>query len=311
MTYTPLRVVYMGTPAFAVPALDALFNDSMIDLVGVYAQPPRPAGRGYKLTLSPVHHRAHELGVPVFHPESLKQAATQEDLRALNPDLIVVAAYGLLLPRAVLEIPRHGCFNIHGSLLPRWRGAAPIQRAILAGDSETGITIMKMDVGLDTGDMILKGSTPIDGKTSQHLYEELSQMGARLIIEATHQLIQNTLTYTPQPTHGVTYAQKMTKEEGCIDWRLPASIIERHIRAFTPWPGSWFIWEGQTIKVLEAKIVTVSKEARPGTVVDKNLTIACGDQGLELKRVQRAGKPAMDALDFQRGAAIPEGSVLC
>lgn len=302
------RVVYMGTPDFAVPALMALHSEPSIEVVAVYTQPPRPKGRGYHLMPSPVHQKADDLHIPVYHPETLRNEAAQQALRDLHPDLIVVAAYGLILPKAVLDIPPYGCFNIHGSLLPRWRGAAPIQRSILAGDKETGITIMKMDVGLDTGDMILKSATSTEAKTSDDLYQELALLGANLITKAVHQLLDGTIVYEKQPEDGVTYAQKLNKEEGLLDWRLPADVLERQIRAFTPWPGCWFLWNDQMIKVLKAEVVKGDSASRPGVVLDKDLTIACGKDTLRLLRVQRAGKPQMDVAEFQKGAKITVGT---
>lgn len=310
MTQKPLRLVYMGTPDFAVPALECLHKDSYVQMVGVYTQPPRPSGRGYKVTPSPVHQKAESLGIPVFFPASLKGEKETETLRALQPDLIIVAAYGLILPRAVLDIPPLGCFNIHGSLLPRWRGAAPIQRAILAGDTDTGVTIMKMDVGLDTGDMILVNTTPIAHKTSADLYCELAHMGADLTIKVVHQLLDGSIKFTKQPEEGVTYAQKINKEEGLLDWSVPASILLQQIRAFTPWPGSWFELKGHTVKVLQAEVVSFKGTVVPGTIVDQNLTIACGENALRIQRLQPAGKPAMDATAFQNGAHLKVGQCL-
>ncbi len=310
MTQKPLRLVYMGTPDFAVPALEALHKDTSVHVVGVYTQPPRPRGRGYKVTPSPVHQKADSLGLPVFFPSSLKGIDAQEVLRKLQPDLIIVAAYGLILPRAVLDIPILGCINIHGSLLPRWRGAAPIQRAILAGDTKTGVTIMKMDVGLDTGDMILAESTPIANKTSTDLYIELAHMGADLIIKTVHQLLEGSIQFSKQPEKGVTYAQKINKEEGLLDWAVPASVLFQQIRAFTPWPGSWFEFKGQIIKVLKAEVVPFEDTVAPGTIVDQDLTIACGKDALRIQRLQPAGKPAMDAGAFQNGAHLKVGECL-
>ncbi|MBX9697247.1 MAG: methionyl-tRNA formyltransferase [Alphaproteobacteria bacterium] len=310
MTQKPLRLVYMGTPDFAVPALEALHKDASVHMVGVYTQPPRPRDRGYKVTPSPVHQKAESLGLPVFFPPSLKGIDAQEVLRNLKPDLIIVAAYGLILPRAVLDIPILGCINIHGSLLPRWRGAAPIQRAILAGDTKTGVTIMKMDVGLDTGDMILAKSTPIDNKTSTDLYIELAHMGADLIIKTVHELLEGSIKFSKQTEEGVTYAQKINKEEGLLDWTIPASVLLQQIRAFTPWPGSWFELKGQIIKVLEAEVVQFEDTVVPGTIVDQDLTIACGKDALRIQRLQPAGKPAMDAEAFQNGTHLKVGQCL-
>ncbi|MCB2057542.1 MAG: methionyl-tRNA formyltransferase [Novosphingobium sp.] len=301
-----MKIIFMGTPDFAVPALKALVAAGH-EVVAAYTQPPRPGGRrGKELTSTPVHRAAEELGIPVRHPSSLKGAEEQAAFTALNADLAVVAAYGLILPQAVLDAPSHGCLNIHASLLPRWRGAAPIQRAILAGDEEAGATIMQMEAGLDTGPMLALTRTPIDGKTAGELIEELAELGANLMVEVLANLPAH--ASEPQPTEGVTYARKIDKAEARIDWSQGAEAIERQIRAFAPTPGAWFELEGERCKVLAADLVDGS--GLPGTVLDVRLTIACGTGALRPVRVQRAGKPAMAAEDLLRGWAIAPGARL-
>jgi methionyl-tRNA formyltransferase len=303
-----LRLAYMGTPDFAVPALRALI-DAGHDIVCVYSQPPRRAGRGRKMLASAVHQFADAQGLAVRTPESLRDDAVQAAFAALDLDAAVVAAYGLILPRPVLAAPRLGCFNIHASLLPRWRGAAPIHRALLAGDTQSGITIMAMDEGLDTGPVIVARTVPIgDDMTASALHDILAERGARLIVEALDAVADGTATTTPQPADGVTYAAKLTRDEGRIDWRNPAPVLARAVRAYTPWPGAWFEHRGARIKVLNA--VPVEGGAAPGTVLDDRLTIACGDGALRLVRVQRAGRGAVDAHAFMRGYDLPVGTIL-
>ena len=303
-----MRLAFMGTPDFSVPILTAL-NAAGHDIACVYAQPPRPAGRGQKERLSPVHEKAASLGIPVRTPRSLKSPEEHEAFRALRLDAAVVAAYGLILPLPILEAPRFGCLNVHASLLPRWRGAAPIQRAILAGDAESGITIMQMDVGLDTGAMMLEERLPITAATTgQSLHDSLSMMGARLIVRALAELEAGTLVGRPQPDEGVTYAAKLDKEEGRLDWRRPAVELERAVRAFFPWPGSWLVHQGERIKVLTASLAQGT--GAPGTVLDDRLTIACGGGALRLDKVQRAGRGPMGAEEFLRGYALPAGTAL-
>jgi methionyl-tRNA formyltransferase len=297
-----MRLIFMGTPDFAVPTLDALVEAGH-DVVAVYSQPPSRSGRGKKERPSPVHTRAQALGIEVRHPVSLKGAEEQAAFAALQADAAVVAAYGLLLPQAVLDAPRHGCLNVHGSLLPRWRGAAPIHRAVQAGDAETGITIMRMEAGLDTGPMLLKGTTPIDRKTTDELHDELAAMGARLMVEALAQL--GTLEAEPQDDALATYAPKISKAEAKLDFSRPAKVLEREVRAFAPFPGSWFDLEGERIKLLRAELVEA--EGAPGTVLDDQLTIACGECALRPVTLQRAGKPAMTLADFLRGNAVAAG----
>ena len=298
-----VKIIFMGTPDFAVPALKALVAAGH-EVVAAYTQPPRPGGRrGKELTSTPVHRAAEELGIPVRHPSSLKGAEEQAAFTALNADLAVVAAYGLILPQAVLDAPSHGCLNIHASLLPRWRGAAPIQRAILAGDEEAGATIMQMEAGLDTGPTLALARTPIDGKTAGELTEELAELGANLMVEVLANLPAH--ASEPQPTEGVTYAHKIDKAEARIDWSQGAEAIERQIRAFAPVPGAWFELEGERCKVLAADLVDGT--GPPGTVLDVRLTIACGTGALRPQQVQRAGKPAMAAEDLLRGWEITPG----
>ena len=304
----PLRIVFMGTPDFAVPALAAL-HESGHEIVAVYSQPPRRAGRGKKPRPGPVHLKAEALGVPVLTPTSLRNVEAQVAFDAHKADLAVVAAYGLILPQPILDAPRLGCFNIHASLLPRWRGAAPIHRAIMAGDAETGVTIMRMDAGLDTGDMALIGRTPISPlDTTQSLHDRLAAMGAKLMVDTASRLTAGTLALTPQPEGGITYAAKIDKAEAHIDWTRPAEETERLIRALTPFPGAWFETAGERVKVHRA-LLTIG-EGLPGTIVDDDLTVQCGAGRLQLVSLQRAGKRAMDATEFQRGKPIPAGTVL-
>jgi methionyl-tRNA formyltransferase len=296
----------MGTPDFSVPILAALLNAGH-DVVCVYSQPPRPAGRGHKEQLTPVHAFAAGKGIEVRTPLSLKSPEEQQTFAALDLEMAVVAAYGLILPKAVLAAPRHGCLNVHASLLPRWRGAAPIQRAILAGDAETGITIMQMDVGLDTGDMLLRRSVAITPETTaSSLHDQLAALGARMIVEAVADYAE--LAPVKQPEDGVTYAHKLAKDEGRMDWSRPAVELERQVRGLTPWPGVWCELGSERLKVLAAQVTAGS--GTPGTTLDDALTVAGGDGALRLTRVQRAGKAPMAAGDLLRGFAIPKGTVL-
>ena len=305
MTY---RIAFMGTPDFSVPALAALIEAGH-EVACVYTQPPRPAGRGKHDRPSPVHHFAAEQRIEVRHPESLRGEDEQAAFAALDLDLAVVAAYGLILPKPILEAPRLGCLNIHASLLPRWRGAAPIQRAILAGDRISGVTIMRMDEGLDTGPMLLRESLSIGPKTDAgRLHDELSAMGARMIVEALAKLEAGRMEETPQGSEGVTYAAKIDKAETRIDWARPAAEIERQMRAFAPAPGAWFELEDERIRALAGKVTRDRGE--PGTVLDDILTVACGEGAIRLEMVQRAGKGAMEAAAFLRGRAVPKGTVL-
>ena len=300
-----MRIVFMGTPDFAVPTLEALVHAAH-EVVCVYTQPPRRAGRGKKLQPTPVHQAAERLGIEVRHPASLKSRQEKDAFAALDVDVGVVAAYGLILPQAVLDAPEHGCLNVHASILPRWRGAAPIQRAILAGDTGTGVTIMQMEAGLDTGPMLATVRTPIDRKTAGELTDELARKGAQLMVGTLRDLA----IHIPlaQDDEGATHAPKIDKAEARLDWTQDAAQVERQVRAFTPWPGAFFEHEDTRVKVLAAQIAEGSGD--PGTVLDDELTVACGSGALRLTRVQRAGKPAMDTADFQRGRAIAQGAHL-
>ncbi|EKE75834.1 methionyl-tRNA formyltransferase [Oceanibaculum indicum] len=305
---TRLRLAFMGTPDFSVPALKALIAAGH-EIAAVYSQPPRPAGRGHKLTPSPVHAYAESQGIDVRTPKSLRNAEAQAAFAALNLDCAVVVAYGLILPKPILDAPRLGCVNIHASLLPRWRGAAPIQRAIQAGDAESGVTIMQMDEGLDTGPMLLSEAVPITAETTgQSLHDALSDMGGRMIVAALDGLDTGTLKPVAQPEAGVTYAAKLTREEALLDWTKPAAELERQIRAFDPWPGSFFLHQGERLKVLKAELANGS--GTPGTVLDEALTVACGAGALRLLRVQRPGKAAMEADALLRGYPLPKGTIL-
>ena len=300
-----MRIVFMGTPEFAVPTLRALLAAGH-EVVAVYSQPPRPAGRGKKLQPSPVHLAALDAGLVVHTPVSLKGADEQAAFAALDADLAVVAAYGLILPPAVLAAPRHGCLNVHGSILPRWRGAAPVQRAILAGDAETGVTIMQMERGLDTGPMLACVRTPIADKTAGELSAELAEIGAQAMVAVLADLPGHPAV--PQPDEGVTYAAKIDKAESRLDFALPAIELERRVRAFAPAPGAYFELEGERYRVLAAQCVEGS--GAPGTVLDAQLTIACGSGALRPTLVQRAGRPAMDSAALLRGRAIAAGTRL-
>jgi methionyl-tRNA formyltransferase len=300
-----MRIVFMGTPAFAVPTLMAL-HEAGHDIAAAYTQPPRPAGRGKQLVASPVHQAANGLGIEVRHPETLRDMEAHADFLSLEPDVAVVAAYGLMLPQLILVGPPHGCLNVHASLLPRWRGAAPIQRAILAGDAMTGVTIMQMEAGLDTGPMLATARVPVEDKTSGELHAELAEIGARLMVETLAQLDQ--LKPEPQPELGATYAAKIDKGETRIDWTKSAELLEREVRAFAPFPGSWLELDGERIKLLKAR--TIGVNGAPGTVLDDEFTVACGDAALRPLTVQRAGKPAMSAEEFLRGKPVPVVTVL-
>ena len=298
-----LRIVFAGTPEFAVPPLEAL-HAAGHHLAAVYTQPDRPAGRGQALTASPVKRRALEFGLPVEQPATLKAEPAVQRLRDYAPDLMVVVAYGLILPQAVLDVPRLGCWNIHASLLPRWRGAAPIQRAILAGDALTGITIMQMDAGLDTGPMLLVREVPIGpGETAGGLHDRLSRAGAEAIVAAVSEWQAGRLTARPQPGEGATYAAKLRKEEARIDWTLPAAAIERQVRAFNPWPVAETTWDGRQLRIWEAECEPAATpgDAAPGTVLETGsgrIVVATGDGGLRLRRVQVAGRRAVSAAEF-------------
>ena len=301
----------MGTPAFAVPTLDALCASGH-SIAAVYTQPPRAAERGRKVRPTPVAVRAEAAGIQVMTPASLKPEEAQTAFAALDADLAVTVAYGLILPPAVLAAPRLGCINAHASLLPRWRGAAPIQRAIMAGDTETGVTIMRVDEGLDTGPILMAERVPIGpATTGGALHDTLAALSARLVVEAVDALATGTLAETPQPSEGATYAAKFEKHEAAIDWRAPAAHIERTVRALAPRPGAWFEHVGERIKVLSAEIASAVTDVPPGTVIDGAFTIACGEgSALRPTRLQRAGKAAMDRDAFLRGFPIEAGTRL-
>jgi len=304
-----LRLAFMGTPDFSVPILAALRAVGH-EVVYVYSQPPRPAGRGQKPQPSPVQRAAEEAGIPTRTPAKL-DAGEVEYFRALNLDAAVVAAYGLILPKSVLTAPRLGCLNVHASLLPRWRGAAPIQRAILAGDSETGVTIMQMDEGLDTGPMLLSEAVPVGPETTAAvLHDALSELGARLIVPALEGRAAGTLVPVPQPAEGVTYARKLRRDEGRLDWSRPAAQLARAVRALNPAPGVWFEHAGERIKVLTADAVEDAGGSAPGTILDDALAVACGAGALRLTRLQRPGRASMAAADLLRGYALPAGTRL-
>ena len=319
-----MRIVFMGSPDFAVPSLNAL-ADAGHDVVAAYCQPPRPAGRGKAERKTAVHERSEQLGIEVRAPRTLRDSEEQERFRALDADYAIVAAYGLILPRPILEAPKHGCINVHASLLPRWRGAAPIQRAILAGDEVSGVTIMQMDEGLDTGPMLLKHELDIRGKNAGQVTDELAKLGASALLEwLDHQ--------TPpeaQPLDGATYASKVDKAETRIDWSRSAEEVERRVRAFAPSPGAWFEVNGERIKVLEAQIEDPARHPREsggpaslesqrdsrfrgndGLVMDDALLIQCADTPIRPTLVQRAGRSPMTPGDLLRGFAIPKGTIL-
>ncbi|MEX0603367.1 MAG: methionyl-tRNA formyltransferase [Marinobacter sp.] len=299
-----MRLVFAGTPDFAATALRALLASGH-QIVGVYSQPDRPSGRGRKLIPSPVKQVAIEWSLPVFQPESLKAKEAQAELKALDPELIVVAAYGLILPRAVLDIPPGGCLNIHASLLPRWRGAAPIQRAIAAGDSESGITIMQMAEGLDTGDMLYKSTTSIESNdTGGSLHDRLAEMGGVAIVEALKRLEAGILTPEPQDDEQACYAHKLTKHDGHIDWTWAALEIDRQIRAFNPYPGSYSDLDQDRIRIHQARVLPATDGQRPGTVLARaptGIDIACGDGTLRIERLQLAGSRPQSAADLING----------
>ncbi len=306
-----LRVIFLGTPDFAVPTLTALLAASDIDVAAVYTQPPRQAGRGNRTRRTPVHEAALSNGIPVFTPASLKSTEAQAEFRALDADAAVVVAYGLILPGAVLRAPRLGCFNLHGSLLPRWRGAAPIQRAVMAGDEVTGVCVMVMDEGLDTGPELSRADLPITADaTAGELHDKLAELGAPLMVEALRGVAGGQLTPRPQPENGITYAKKIDKAEARIDWTRPAAELDNLIRGLSPFPGAWCDWQGSRIKILLARPEVYGDGAEPGAVLDDGLLIACGDGALRLMRLQRSGKGAMSAADFLRGSPLRAGDRL-
>jgi methionyl-tRNA formyltransferase len=310
---TRLRLAFLGTPDFALPCLEALAAAEH-EIARVYCQPPRPAGRGNKPRPSPVQILAEARGWPVCHPTTLKDADEQEAFAALGLDVAVVVAYGLLLPRPILAEPRLGCLNLHASLLPRWRGAAPIHRAILAGDQETGVTIMQMDEGLDTGPILLREAVPIGpAATAVELHDRLAELGARMMVQVLNRLDRGTLTPRPQPVEGATYAAKLERSEGRLDWRRPAAELERQVRALNPWPGTFAEFPlkkgSERVKILTAE-PSEAADGSPGEVIGEALTVACGEGALSLTRVQRAGRSAMSGPEFLRGFDLPPGTRL-
>ena len=304
-----MRLIFMGSPAFSVPVLEALVAAGH-EIVAVYTQPPRPAGRGKKQRPCPVHARALALTLDVRHPASLKEAEEQAAFSELRADAAVVVAYGLLLPQELLDAPAHGCLNIHASLLPRWRGAAPIHRAIMAGDRETGICIMQMEAGLDTGPVLYQETISIaPDETTAALHERLSDLGARSIVQSLKDLSQ--LQARPQSSIGICYAQKIDKSEAQIDWSLPAEILDRQIRGLSPFPGAWAMLRGERVKFLGSALISCEQPlASAGTVLDDDLGIACGSGALRITRLQRAGKSAQSSAEFLRGTPVIAGEQL-
>lgn len=299
-----MKLAFMGSPKFALPALRALHAEH--EIAAVYCQPPRPAGRGHALTPCAVHVEADRLGLPVRTPSRLRtDQIEQQRFAALGLDAAVVAAYGLILPQPMLDAPSRGCLNIHASLLPRWRGAGPIQAAILAGDAETGVTIMQMEAGLDTGPMLLREAVPIGpDMTAPDLHDSLAELGARLILRA----LAEKPVPTPQPDADVTYAPKLTRADGRLDWTRPATELDRRVRGLLPWPGAWTELRGEPLKVLQAR--PEPGRGAPGMALDDGLLIACGDGALRLRRVQRPGRGPMEAAALLRGIPVPAGTVL-
>ena len=294
-----MKIIFMGTPEFSVPVLEALHKTH--EIVAVYCQPPRPAGRGKADRPSPVQARAEALGLPVRHPMTLRSEEAKRDFATLGADVAVVVAYGLILPQAVLDAPRLGCLNIHASLLPRWRGAAPIHRAIMAGDRETGVCIMQMEAGLDTGPVLMREVVEIGAEeTTADLHDRLSALGARLILQALDQL---PLPAVPQPSEGVTYAAKIDKAEARVDWTRPALDVDRLIRGLSPFPGAWVDVKGERVKLLRSRLA--EGRGAPGQVL-RGFTIACGDGAIEITEAQREGKRPMPALEVLRGLILPE-----
>jgi len=305
---TRLRLAFMGAPDFALPTLDALIAAGH-EIAAVYSQPARPAGRKQVLTDTPVGATARALGLPLRTPASLKTPEAQADFAALDLDAAVVVAYGLLLPRPILTAPRLGCLNLHASLLPRWRGAAPIQRAILAGDDKSGVTIMQMDEGLDTGPVLAARSVALTPETTgRSLHDRLAGLGATLLVETLEAFAAGRLAAQPQPAEGATYAAKLSRAESRLDWSRPAVVLERQVRAFTPWPGSHFECAGQRIKVLRAALA--EGRGRPGEVLDRGLSVACGEGALCLLELQRPGRAPQPAEAFLRGFPLPPGTCL-
>lgn len=303
-----LKIIFAGTPEFAVPALQALV-DAAHNVCAVYTQPDRPAGRGHKLTASPVKQLAQALHIPVQQPATLKNAEQQEILKNYNADVMIVAAYGLILPEAVLTAPRYGCINVHASWLPRWRGAAPIQRAILAGDSETGITIMQMAAGLDTGDMLCLASCPIsDTDTAQTLHDKLAVVGAETLLDTLAQLQAGTLVRTPQPEYLATYADKLTKPEALLNWKSSALALHRAIRAYNAWPIAYTYLDGQVLKIWEAQPLPLQSEQAPGTIIGihkDSIDVACSEGILAVRKIQWPNKNPVSISEALRAQSHP------
>lgn len=303
-----LRLAFMGSPTFALPTLEALIGAGH-DIACVYSQPPRPAGRGKQERPTPVHAFAASRGLEVRTPKSLKRAEEQAAFAALQLDAAIVVAYGLILPKAILDAPRLGCFNLHGSLLPRWRGAAPIQRAIMAGDRVTGVQVMRMEEGLDTGPVLASAETPIDADdTTATVHDRLAALGAPLMVRTLEQLARGEAIEAPQPTEGVTYAHKITAAETRIDWTRPAREVDAHIRGLSPSPGAWFDVAGVRVKALMSRLGQGA--GGPGEALDDALLIACGEGAVRLLTVQREGRAPLAAGDFLRGQPVPTGAVL-
>jgi methionyl-tRNA formyltransferase len=300
-----MRIIFMGSPDFAVPTLDALVEAGH-DVVAAYTQPPRPAGRGKAERPTAVEDRAHELGIDVRSPKSLRGEDEQRAFDDLEADVAVVAAYGLILPQPILDAPMLGCLNVHASLLPRWRGAAPVQRAIMAGDERTGVTIMQMEAGLDTGPILLKRAVEVERKNAAQLTEELANLGAAMMVEVLGDL--PVFEPIPQPEDGVTYAAKISKDEARIDWSRPAAELVRHVQGLAPFPGAWFAVDGDRIKMLAAE--TAGGHGQPGEVLDNQMTISCGNGAMRPIAVQRAGKGAMSPQELLRGFPISPGTIL-
>ncbi len=307
--FKPLRLVFMGSPEFSVTTLSALI-DAGHEIVCIYAQPPKPAGRGQKERPCPVHAEANRLGIPARTPKSLRADDVKAEFAELNLDAAIVVAYGLILPQEILDAPKLGCLNVHASLLPRWRGAAPIQRAIMAGDTETGVGIMQMDEGLDTGDVLAEAKTSIAAdETASTLHDRLSEMGASLLVPTLSAYAAGDLVATAQSADGITYASKLERGEGLIDFQALAGEIECKVRALNPWPGTWFEHEGVRIKVGAVELLN-DATGEPGKLIDNELSIACGLGAVRPLRLQRPGKGMLDADAFLRGYPIKRGTKL-
>jgi methionyl-tRNA formyltransferase len=306
----PLRLIFMGTPDFAVPTLSAL-ADHGHEIAAVYTRAPKPGGRGMKLQPTPIEQEARRRGIAVATPKTLRTEEALAEFRAHEADAAVVVAYGMILPQAILDAPRLGCYNLHASVLPRWRGAAPINRAIMAGDAETGVMVMKMDVGLDTGDVAMAERLPIsDAMTASDLHDRLSPLGADLMVRAMAELEHGGLTLTRQAEEGVTYAAKIEKAEARIDWTNPAHAVLRHIHGLSPFPGAWseVTVDGEVVRVKILRCASAGGSGAPGMVLDDQLTIACGEGAIRISELQRAGKSPMQAADFLRGTPVTRGA---